>query len=319
MNKTLKLFIVILLFLSVIMKASSSKYTRKNYIDKYKKIALSEMKKYKIPASIKLAQGMLESGNGSSTLARRANNHFGIKCHNNWKGRTMKWTDDSHKECFRKYKKVSDSYRDHSLFLKNRERYAKLFKLETTDYRSWAYGLQEAGYATNKNYATLLINIIEDNRLYRFDNKKYQRKITNESYHFDTGLDDPMSPDLKNSMTLSNVQTKKRKIFTNNRVKFIFSKEGENIEKIAKEFKMYTWQIQKYNDLKNNDLIKEGQMIYIQSKKNRVADKKYHIVKEKESLYSISQLYGIKLSKLCKMNHVKENDFLQTGQQLKLR
>ena len=156
--------------------AESNKGGKKNlssvrleYIAKYKELAIRQMKKYKIPASIILAQACLESADGRSTLATKANNHFGIKCHSSWKGKTYRKDDDRRNECFRKYPTIEDSYKDHSEFLKNGKRYSKLFSLPLRDYRKWAKGLKEAGYATNPHYAEVLIKIIEDYQLYRYD------------------------------------------------------------------------------------------------------------------------------------------------------
>ncbi len=142
---------------------------RLEYIAKYKELAIRQMKKYKIPASIILAQACLESADGRSTLATKANNHFGIKCHSSWKGKTYRKDDDRRNECFRKYPTIEDSYKDHSEFLKNGKRYSKLFSLPLRDYRKWAKGLKEAGYATDPHYAEVLIKIIEDYQLYRYD------------------------------------------------------------------------------------------------------------------------------------------------------
>ena len=146
------------------------------YIKKYKDIAISEMNNYGIPASITLAQGILESGNGESRLAVDANNHFGIKCHNNWNGETIIEDDDEKGECFRKYSNVGDSFRDHSLFLKERGRYEFLFEYKITNYKKWAKGLKKAGYATNPKYASLLIDIIKKYNLSQYDNLSSERK-----------------------------------------------------------------------------------------------------------------------------------------------
>jgi flagellum-specific peptidoglycan hydrolase FlgJ len=147
------------------------------YISVYKDIAISEMKTYGIPASITLAQGILESGSGRGTLAVKANNHFGIKCHD-WKGAKIYHDDDRRQECFRKYKNSSGSFRDHSEFLANRKRYANLFKLDKNDYKGWAKGLRHAGYATDKRYPQKLISLIERYELYRFDESISKRKKT---------------------------------------------------------------------------------------------------------------------------------------------
>jgi flagellum-specific peptidoglycan hydrolase FlgJ len=148
---------------------SSVKFTTGDYVATYKGIARKEMKKTGIPASIILAQGILESGNGNSELARRANNHFGLKCSNSWNGKTYYANDDRPDECFRKYKHAAASFHDHSAFLVKEKRYRKLFELDRDDYKGWAKGLKEAGYATNSKYPSLLINLIEKHKLYKYD------------------------------------------------------------------------------------------------------------------------------------------------------
>ncbi len=160
----------------VTVHVNGQKFTREQYINKYKDLAIKQMRKYKIPASITLAQGCLESDDGNSVLARRANNHFGIKCHDNWKGRKFRHNDDRRRECFRRYKNAKDSYTDHSLFLTSRSRYNSLFDLDIKDYKAWAHGLKAAGYATNPKYAKLLIDIIEEHKLYKYDSRKGQKQ-----------------------------------------------------------------------------------------------------------------------------------------------
>ncbi len=150
------------------------------YIKKYRKIAIKEMKKYGIPASITLAQGMLESGNGKSRLAKKGKNHFGIKCTNDWSGRTIKEDDDKKNECFRRYRKAEQSYRDHSEFIAYRDRYKFLFEYDKRDYKAWAYGLKQAGYATNPKYPELLIDIIDRYELHKYDKKHAKREIKKE-------------------------------------------------------------------------------------------------------------------------------------------
>jgi LysM repeat protein len=289
-------------------------------------MAIIEMRKYKIPASITLAQGILESGNGNSTLARKANNHFGIKCHKGWKGQKFYWDDDAPDECFRKYKKVEESFRDHSRFLRTRGRYSKLFKLKITDYKGWARGLQQAGYATNKQYSRLLIKIIEENKLYKYDNKKYQRKILkgkiieeiDKDIIDEAGVSEATSQSPPKTYKESSINAFNRKIYTNNNVRFIFAKAGDTFTLIAQDLKIYAWQLPKYNDLDKKANLKEGQMIYIQKKK-RKSSEKIHTVKRNETLHSVSQLYGIRLKLLCKKNGLTKNDIISVGQQLKLR
>ena len=167
---TIRKILALLLLVSVTVQVNGQQLTREQYIDMYKSIAVKHMHKYRIPASITLAQGCLESGDGNSVLARRANNHFGIKCHDDWNGRTYRHDDDKRRECFRKYDNAEESYADHAKFLTGRSRYSSLFDLKITDYKGWAHGLKAAGYATNPQYAKLLIDIIEEYQLYKYDN-----------------------------------------------------------------------------------------------------------------------------------------------------
>lgn len=167
------LFVILILFVNSL---SAQHLSRQQYINKYKDIAIKQMNGYGIPASIILAQACLESANGNSELAVKANNHFGIKCHSSWSGKKYKYDDDKKRECFRKYAKPEDSFKDHSIFLKSGKRYASLFDLPKGDYKQWAHGLKAAGYATNPKYAYLLIDIIEKNQLYKYDNKQLSKK-----------------------------------------------------------------------------------------------------------------------------------------------
>ncbi len=299
-----------LVLLLIITNVYSQKINTSEYIKKYKSLAISEMEKFSIPASIILAQGILESGNGNSRLAKNGKNHFGIKCHNNWDGRTIRWTDDSRRECFRRYKSVAESYRDHSEFLTTRGHYSPLFSLPITDYKGWAKGLQKAGYATNKKYSTLLIRIIEENNLNKFDNPTLYAHNSKSN----------ISPDIQSDSDFEPIEISgsNRPLYTNNGVKFIFAEAGDSFKKIARDLNIYTWQVYKYNDLKKDDTITEGQMIYVQKKK-RKASQKYHLTKENESLYSIAQLYGIQLKILLNKNKLEIADSAQIGQQLKLR
>lgn len=277
------------------------KITAEQYIAKYKEHAILEMEKYNIPASITLAQGMLESGNGNSDLAVKANNHFGIKCHNNWKGETYIKDDDKKDECFRKYESALDSYNDHSAFLASYSRYAFLFKLDRTDYKSWAKGLKEAGYATNPKYAEILIRVIENYELYKFDSgARYTNANTQRA-------------EIKTS-----TRTGKREILRMGIRKYIIIQPGDNIEKIAKETDKDTWQLYKYNDLSKDEKIIAGQKLFLQPKRNK-AKELYHTVKEGETMKYISQLYGIKLKKLYLKNNMNIGEEPKAGDILYLR
>jgi LysM repeat protein len=274
------------------------KITAEQYIIRYKNDAIIEMEKYNIPASITLAQGMLESGNGNSELAQKANNHFGIKCHNNWKGDTFIKDDDKKDECFRKYESVLDSYNDHSLFLASYSRYSFLFQLERTDYKAWAKGLKKAGYATNPKYDEILIRVIENYQLYKFDTES-QAKNTSKKEQ-------------------TNTKSSSREILRMGIKKYIVIQPGDNIETIAKETDKDIWQLYKYNDLSKGEKIIAGQKLFLQPKRNK-AKEAYHTVKEGETMKYISQLYGVKLKKLYSKNNLHFGDEPKAGDILYLR
>ena len=276
---------------------TTSEYTVENYVNKYKEDAIREMHRSGVPASITLAQGILESGRGGSDLARKARNHFGIKCHTGWEGPSFIQDDDTKNECFRKYKTVLESYRDHSEFLSGRSRYASLFELNPKDYKAWAKGLKKAGYATDPKYPVRLIDIIEKNELYQYDNvrlaevekKKPVAKPKPQIVSKPTTTSDP-------AVTMNG-----RKVKVRNRIKSIVADKGDTPLKIANNFDMNLWQIYKYNDLKKGDTFKTGQIVYLQPKRNR-GTKEYHVVQKGDDLHSISQTYGVKLAKLQKLN-----------------
>jgi LysM repeat protein len=276
--------------------------SRTEYIERWKDEAVSQMITYGIPASITLAQGILESADGNSPLAKYANNHFGIKCHD-WTGETFIQDDDKKNECFRKYEDAKQSYQDHSLFLKTKSRYAFLFNYSTTDYKSWANGLKQAGYATNQQYAARLIQIIEENELFKYDkNETFARKEVT------TG---------KDAVATITVSAREIKVH-DNRIRFVIAKEGDTAFKLAKEFEMGLWQIYKYNDLNGKDAIKAGDIIYLQPKRNK-AKIAYHEVKEGETMRDISQKYGVKLKKLYKKNNIERGTQPAAGTMINLR
>lgn len=262
--------------------------TREEYIEIYKDDAIREMMKSGVPASITLAQGILESGDGNSPLAVYAKNHFGVKCHSGWKGESMRLDDDAKNECFRKYETVYESFKDHSDFLVTRSRYDFLFELKVTDYKGWARGLKKAGYATNPKYADLLIMLIEKNNLDQYDNyaKVPPRKLAKK----------------RSSQILASAQVS-HQIRLHNNIKYITIKEGDTFYRIAQDFEMNLWQIYKYNDLNKSDVLKTGEIIYLQPKRNK-AKEEFHIVKRGQTMRGISQLYGVKLKKLYKKNNM---------------
>lgn len=276
------------------------KNTPEEYISKFREEALSQMQLYHIPASITMAQGMLESGNGNSALSVYANNHFGIKCHKEWRGETYFMDDDEKNECFRKYPSALDSYNDHSLFLKTRDRYSFLFDLPRTDYKAWARGLKDAGYATHPKYAEMLIEMIEKYKLYELD---ISSKI-------------PVIVATKNNNTYPKLEM--REIIRFNHSKFIIVKPGDSFLKIADELSMDVERILRFNDLNAITKLIPGQKIYIE-RKRRKALEPVHVVQKGETMYSISQLHGIRLHWLYKHNHYKSGQEPKIGEVLLLR
>jgi len=273
---------------SLFAQPSEKKLSPDDYINRYKEDAIKEMYQYGIPASITLAQGMLESGNGNSALSVYANNHFGIKCHKDWTGPSYILDDDEKNECFRKYQDVLDSYSDHSQFLRNRERYAFLFELPKTDYKAWAKGLKEAGYATHPKYAEQLIDLIEQYKLYDLDKEVTVATRTLKE----------KAPQVKLNL---------RQVLKFNHTKFIIAKPGDSFYKIATDFNLELDNLFKYNDLPKGEKLVPYQKIYIESKRRKALEP-YHVVTKGETMESISQLHGIKLNSLYKKNRMKPGD-----------
>ncbi|MFW5792924.1 MAG: glucosaminidase domain-containing protein [Bacteroidota bacterium] len=299
---------VSLLFIFQIADAQT-KISLNQYIDSYKDIAMEEMRKHGIPASIKLAQGILESGFGNSDLAQIGKNHFGVKCHK-WNGKTFNKDDDERDECFRAYDDPLQSWRDHSEFLTTRKRYEFLFNLKPDDYKGWAKGLQKAGYATNRNYPKLLIRIIEENELYKYDKQVLKKGIAKNNKGKSTvNIADPddFSPVALN-----------REVLMNNRIRYVIALRGDTPESIAKEFEMREWQIYKYNDLERTEALVPGQIVYLQPKRRRAEVKEY-IVKPGETVLDISQKFGVKTKSIYRRNDLEKGSEPNPGDTLILR
>ncbi len=302
--------------------ASAQKITRAEYIDRYKTIAIDHMERYGIPASIKMAQGILESDSGNSRLATEANNHFGIKCKPGWTGPTIYHDDDAAQECFRGYLTAEESWADHSEFLDKGQRYQSLFNLREDDYVGWAHGLKAAGYATNPRYPELLIKLIEENGL----------------YHLDRGEDIPATPTPIPTVDSDTVLTNENEkvdadnfeialydhngyeIYLNNGSRFVVSRPGDDLAKIAWLFGISEKRLRRFNDLGKEQAIAADNMIYIQAKNSRSdSGKIIHTAGEGETLHSISQKYGIKIKSLARLNKITAQTGIITGQQIKLR
>lgn len=298
------LFILSLLAITALQaQHRNSRYQA--YIKEYAPLAVEQMKKHKIPASITLAQGLLESGAGMSTLAKKSNNHFGIKCHRDWHGKKTYHDDDARGECFRVYSDVEDSYEDHSLFLKNGSRYAFLFDLKITDYKGWAKGLKKAGYATDRSYANRLITIIEDYELYKYDNQGMSKREARR-----------WEKELKKKPWLANPH----QIYIANDLAYVVAREGDTFQLLGKELGINWKKLVRYNDLHEEYTLEDGDIIYLKQKMKK-ANKKYeeYIVRDGDSMHSISQKFGIRLKNLYRMNK-KSGDYIpEVGDVLRLR
>jgi LysM repeat protein len=282
---------------------------RSDYIEQYKSIAISEMMRTGIPASIKLAQAMLESNCGKSDLACKANNHFGIKCGNDWNGKTFKKEDDDFddgklvKSCFREFRTVYDSYIAHSDFLidpAKSKRYGSLFELDATDYKGWAKGLSKAGYATDPEYAKRLIDIIERYNLYQLDSSSDEQLAS-------------VSPESSTGYNL---------VRYHNDVKYTEAAEGDTPYSLAKRHDVTVKQIIRYNDdiEDESQVLNEGAKVYLQPKRNQNhGQQKVHLLKPGETLTGISQLYGIKLEALLKRNGLQQGEIPAPNQKILLK
>lgn len=254
-----------------------------DYINKFSNTAIQQMNKYKIPASITLAQGLLESGAGRSRLAKEGNNHFGIKCHNDWVGETMRRDDDAPNECFRVYGSPQESYKDHSRFLL-RDRYRSLFNLDLSDYKGWAAGLSQCGYATDPQYADRLVTIIERYALYVYDAPGINNVDQTVAFIRETlGSNHP--------------------IRKSNGLHYVLAFPGDTYKTIAKEFGINEKKLKEYNDAGKEKEIKEWEEVYLERKREQApAGISYVTIGEGENMRSISQRYGIQLDAIKKLN-----------------
>ena len=355
--KKIRLFFVLLCLVSIEVLASPNGNTpQEKYIDKYAPLAVSEMYRSGVPASITLAQGLLESGNGQSELARKSNNHFGIKCHNNWKGGRVYHDDDAKGECFRKYSHPSESYRDHSDFLRYRDRYKFLFDYRITDYKSWAHGLKKAGYATDPAYPKKLIKLIEEYDLHVYDRKpasfgrtydkhdkkeekspkaESEKKPKKTVIHFaaeslpeeEVTEQLPVSPMVAEQVRELDERQREvfhlslaRKIYTQNNVPFVYAEEGDTYASIAASHNLFAREILKFNDLSKDAELMPGTVVYLKPKKKSAAkgvDK--YVFENGDNLREVAQRFGVKLSSLNRLNGFGEGVAPREGDIIRLR
>ena len=312
MKKIFSTAISLFIFSSVTL-AQSSVMSKQEYIAAYKDFAIQDMIVSGVPASITIAQAILESSSGNSKLAKKGNNHFGIKCHNNWTGPSLKMDDDEKNECFRKYKSALDSYRDHSSFLTGRDRYAFLFKYDITDYKKWAHGLKKAGYATNPKYGNLLVKIIEENELYDLDKLGQKNYVSNQT-------NNPIKTKqiYSEGQPTNNASAKFKISKERNNVPYVIADAGDTWLSIATKNDMMLWQVLKYNDAEKYSPIYPNSVIYIKPKRAS-SRKSQHFVKENETLYDIAQLYAVKIKKLRAYNNLAPDAQIQSGRMIWLR
>jgi hypothetical protein len=299
---------------------SPDKQSRQAYIDKYARIAVQEMIEFHIPASITMAQACLESSDGNSELTRQSNNHFGIKCKSNWTGPTVRHNDDEANECFRKYRTAEESFRDHSSFITSSSRYSFLFAYDIRDFKKWAYGLKQAGYATDPAYPGKLIKIIEDFRLYELDQLdwKYVKAPEKKQKHFSLfGFLKKKTPEKELAVASGYLP---RTVEKRNGRKAIIAIEGDDYARIADELGKKDWQIYQYNDAQSGDVPEVGEPVFLQAKRSKAPrGNETHTVQQGETLRSVSQWYGVKLQSLRTMNRLDDGEEVNPGTVLSLR
>jgi hypothetical protein len=313
-----------LLFVSAFTASSQNKLSRKDYIKTFKELAIREMHRSGIPASITMAQACLESENGNSDLSQKSNNHFGIKCKSDWKGEREYKDDDEKNECFRKYRSVYESYVDHTDYLMQTPRYAYLFKLSNKDYNAWAKGLRTAGYATDPNYAARLIKIIEEEGLQVLDDVKPEGLSDQNIFAREGKTSSSESKREKDRDAFKNISLNPfgtREIKSKNGLDIIYVKADDTFESIAAELGMKTWELHRYNDLgKDAPQPEANTYLYIQRKRCRaLKEYEFHTVQPRETMHDISQMYGISMNSLYFKNRMKKGTEPRAGSKLYLR
>ena len=297
------IFLLFTITLNVVSQTRNPDYVK--YINQYSSLAQQHQKKYGIPASITLAQGLLESSAGNGRLAKEANNHFGIKC-GDWSGRKIYHNDDKRNECFRRYSSATDSYNDHSIFLAKRDRYSSLFDLKTTDYKGWAKGLRRCGYATDPKYPEKLIKLIEDYDLHKYD-KSSVSFTRNEP---------------KTSSNSFPSWYSQHQIYKNDNLLFVIARDNDTYKLISKEVGISERKLRNYNEVPRNMSLSKGDIVYLQKKKSKVdrrSNTKVHVVKADETMHTIAQKYGVKIKSLYKINKKDYDYYPETGDMLRLR
>ena len=323
--------VFLLAFAALIPFFASAQSLQEQYIEKYSEIAVQEMLRSGVPASITLAQGILESGAGQSRLAKEGNNHFGIKCHKGWTGRSIRHDDDARNECFRVYDDADQSFRDHSDFIRYRDRYKFLFDLDRTDYKAWAYGLKQAGYATDPKYPAKLIKYIEDYNLSRFDNVTEAEEA--ELPVSPNKIEEPVAVRPSAGGNVSSAQTETVQpsedfhfslsglLYSQNGVPFVYAMEGDTYASIARKHHLFKKEILRYNDVQKDAELEAGTIVYLQAKKNQAPKglEMYIVAQDGESFHAICQRFGVKEKAILKLNGFTAPVELREGDSIKLR
>ena len=327
----MKRAVLILLFALVgvvsVSAAAKVRQTREEYVEKYKAIAIAHMERYGIPASITMAQGILESDSGNSHLSKSSNNHFGIKCKKSWKGDRVYHDDDAKGECFRAYPSVEASYQDHADFLDQSPRYDSLFTYQSDDYRSWARGLKACGYATAPDYAERLVKIIESMKLYLLDKENggkiysaAKNAVANTEAWFESNLatsDEQINP---NSFRVTVNSHRGYGVYRTNHTYYVVAKEGDTFESLSGAFDISPKMLRKFNDVEPKGQLSKGDVVYIERKKTQwLGNMLQHKVVRDENLYSLSQSYGIRLKSLMKLNRLSKGEDVTKGDIIRLR
>ena len=326
-----KLTILIIFLLSLLSKFSQAQSTDAilTYIARYKDLAMAEMRRTGIPAAITLAQGIHETEAGTSDLVRKSNNHFGIKCKDNWSGPTVSHDDDARGECFRKYDAPEQSYKDHSDFLKSRANYASLFELDPTDYEAWATGLKKAGYATNPKYAQILIKLIQDYNLEEYTLVALGKMNQKDGLVKNNKLLQGRNSNVMAVATNENVNDEKASAvsieanypsgeFKINETRVIFARKGSSYLDIAQRFEIALSKLFDFNDMKSEEVTATDQLVFVQ-RKRKVGEHEFHVVQRGENLNTIAQAEAIRLESLLEYNNMGAGMQPAVGETLYLR
>jgi hypothetical protein len=320
MNPRFWLWLGVILLTKTLSAQNPDQVTQ--YINTYKFLAISEMQRSGVPASIILAQGIHESQAGTSDLVIASNNHFGIKCKTGWTGQVVHHDDDARGECFRSYASAADSYRDHSDYLTQTPRYAFLFKLNPEDYESWAYGLKKAGYATNLKYSQILIKLIQD---YNLENYSLIAlgKLPAEQLQ-ETALTNDMVRSTLNGFTDSTVLKPlsatpyPEGLFSINAAKVIWVKAGISLLSLSNQYEIPLARLLEFNDMSQEDVLRQDQLIFLQ-RKRKYGESPFHIVQPGESMYSICQTEGVRYENILEYNRLKAGEEPAPGEKIYLQ